>query len=93
MSTNLDVPAAPAPTRAPQVASDAHGARTAAGSWLSAALLRLAACVAALSLLGPLVTGVIDYLERAARKAGRDVPLMALVPSTTMTSGRAADRS
>jgi hypothetical protein len=49
--------------------------------------------VAALSLLGPLVTGVIDYLERAARKAGRDVPLMALVPSTTMTSGRAADRS
>jgi hypothetical protein len=61
VSTNLDVPAASPPTRAPQVAGDGHGARTAGRSWLGAALLAVAGCVASLSLLGPLVTGVIDY--------------------------------
>jgi len=61
VSMTLDDPAAPPPARAPQVAGDAHGARAAARSWLGAALLALAACVAVLSLLGPLVTGVIDY--------------------------------
>ena len=61
MSTNVDVAAGPPPTRAPRVAADAHGARAAARSWLGAALLALAVGVAALSLLGPLVSGVIDY--------------------------------
>ena len=61
MSTNLDVPAARAPTRPRRVAGDGHAARTAGHSWMGAALLALAACVAALSLLGPLVSGVIDY--------------------------------
>ena len=32
------------------------------------------------------------YLERAARKAGRELPLMSLVP-VTLTPRRAADRS
>ena len=54
-------PAAPTPTRAPQVTDDAQGAPAAAQGWLGAALLALAAGVAALSLLGPLVTGVIEY--------------------------------
>ena len=61
MSTNLDVAVAPPPTRLPQGAADAHGAGAAVRSWLGAALLALAAGVAALSLLGPLVSGVIDY--------------------------------
>lgn len=61
MSTNVYVPAAPTPTRAPQVTDDAQGAPAAAQGWLGAALLALAAGVAALSLLGPLVTGVIEY--------------------------------
>jgi hypothetical protein len=61
VSTNLVVPAAPSPTRALRAAGDGHGARAAGRSWLGAALLALAGCVAALSLLGPLVTGVIDY--------------------------------
>jgi hypothetical protein len=61
VSTNLDVAVAPPPTRAPQVAAEAHGAGAAARSWLGAALLALAAGVAALSLLGPLVSDVIDY--------------------------------
>ena len=33
------------------------------------------------------------YLERAARKAGRDLLLMALVPSTPTTLRRATDAS
>jgi hypothetical protein len=61
VSTNLVVPATPPPTRAPRVAGDGHGARTAGRSWLGAALLAVAGCVAALSLLGPLVIGIIDY--------------------------------
>ena len=32
-------------------------------------------------------------LERAARRAGRELPLMALVPSTPTTPRRATDRS
>jgi hypothetical protein len=43
------------------VAGDGHRARTAGHSWLGAALLALAAGLAALSLLGPLMTAVIDY--------------------------------
>ena len=39
------------------------------------------------------LTAVNRYLEPAARKAGRDLPVMALVPSTPTTPGRAADRS
>ena len=39
------------------------------------------------------LTAANRYLERAARKAGRDLPLMALVPSTPTTQRRAADRS
>ena len=39
------------------------------------------------------LTAANRYLERAARKAGRDLPLMALVPSTRTTPRRAADRS
>ncbi len=39
------------------------------------------------------MTAANRYLERAARKAGRDLPLMALVPSTPTTPRRAADRS
>jgi F420H(2)-dependent quinone reductase len=39
------------------------------------------------------LTAANRYLERAARKAGRDLPLMALVPSTATTPRRAADRS
>jgi len=39
------------------------------------------------------LTAANRYLERAARKAGRDLPLMALVPSTPTTPRRAADRS
>jgi deazaflavin-dependent oxidoreductase (nitroreductase family) len=33
------------------------------------------------------------YLERAARKAGRDLPLMALIPATPTTPRPATDRS
>ena len=39
------------------------------------------------------LTAANRYLERAARKAGRDLPLMALVPSTPPTPRPAADRS
>lgn len=39
------------------------------------------------------LTAANRYLERAARKAGRDLPLMALVPSPPTTPRRAADRS
>ena len=39
------------------------------------------------------MTAVNRHLEPAARKAGRDLPVMALVPSTPTTPGRAADRS
>ena len=35
------------------------------------------------------LTAANRYLERAARKAGRDLPLMALVPSTPTRPGRA----
>jgi deazaflavin-dependent oxidoreductase (nitroreductase family) len=38
------------------------------------------------------LTAANHYLERAAGKAGRDLPLMALVPSTPTTPRRAADR-
>jgi hypothetical protein len=145
VSTNLDVPAAPPPTRALQVAADAHGAGAAGRSWLGAALLALGAGVAALSLLGPLMSAVIDYritdlvlsqlvgldavslalvaplaalagvltlrghalgpvlalgpatyvayLERAARKTRRHLPLMALVAATPMAPRPATDRS
>ena len=39
------------------------------------------------------MTAANRYLERAARKAGRDLPLMALVPSTPTTPRRASDAS
>jgi deazaflavin-dependent oxidoreductase (nitroreductase family) len=39
------------------------------------------------------LTAANRYLERAARRAGRDLPLMALVPSPPTTPRRAADRS
>lgn len=39
------------------------------------------------------LTAANRYLERAARKAGRELPLMALVPSTATTPPRAADPS
>ena len=39
------------------------------------------------------LTAANRYLERAARKAGRDLPLMALIPSPPTTPRRAADRS
>jgi deazaflavin-dependent oxidoreductase (nitroreductase family) len=39
------------------------------------------------------MTAANRYLERAARKAGRDLPVMALVPSPPTTPRRAADRS
>ena len=39
------------------------------------------------------LTAANRFLERAARKAGRELPLMALVPSTPTTPRRAADRS
>jgi deazaflavin-dependent oxidoreductase (nitroreductase family) len=38
-------------------------------------------------------TAANRYLERAARKAGRDLPLMALVPSTPTTPRQATGRS
>ena len=38
------------------------------------------------------LTAANRYLERAARKAGRELPLMALVPSTPTTPRRATDR-
>ena len=39
------------------------------------------------------LTAANRSLERAASKAGRELPLMALVPSTPTTPGRGADRS
>jgi deazaflavin-dependent oxidoreductase (nitroreductase family) len=39
------------------------------------------------------LTAANRYLERAARTAGRELPLMALVPSTPTTRRPAADRS
>jgi deazaflavin-dependent oxidoreductase (nitroreductase family) len=39
------------------------------------------------------LTAANRYLERAARKAGRDLPLMALIPSTPTTPRPATDRS
>jgi F420H(2)-dependent quinone reductase len=39
------------------------------------------------------LTAANRYLERAARKAGRDLPLMALTPSPPTTPRRATDRS
>jgi deazaflavin-dependent oxidoreductase (nitroreductase family) len=39
------------------------------------------------------LTAANRYLERAARKAGRDLPVMALIPSPPTTPRRAADRS
>jgi F420H(2)-dependent quinone reductase len=39
------------------------------------------------------LTAANRYLERAARKAGRDLPLMALIPSTSTTPRPATDRS
>ena len=39
------------------------------------------------------LTAANRSLERAARRAGRDLPLMALVPSTPTTPRRATDRS
>ena len=39
------------------------------------------------------LTAANRYLERAARKAGRDLPLMALVPSTPTAPRSATDRS
>ena len=39
------------------------------------------------------LTAANRYLERAARKAGRELPLMALVASTPTTPRPAADRS
>jgi deazaflavin-dependent oxidoreductase (nitroreductase family) len=38
------------------------------------------------------LTAANCYLERAAGKAGRELPLMALIPSTPTTPRRAADR-
>ena len=39
------------------------------------------------------LTAANRYLERSARKAGRDLPLVALVPSTPTTPPPATDRS
>jgi F420H(2)-dependent quinone reductase len=39
------------------------------------------------------LTAANRYLERAARKAGRDLPLMALIPLTSTTPRPATDRS
>jgi deazaflavin-dependent oxidoreductase (nitroreductase family) len=39
------------------------------------------------------LTAANRYLERAARKAGRDLPLMALIPPTPTTPRPATDRS
>ena len=39
------------------------------------------------------LTAANRYLERAARKAGRDLPLMSLVPSAPTTQRGAGDRS
>jgi F420H(2)-dependent quinone reductase len=39
------------------------------------------------------LTAANRYLERAARKAGRDLPLMALVPTTLTAPRPATDRS
>ena len=39
------------------------------------------------------LTAVNRYLERAARKAGRDLPLLVLVPSTPTTPPATADRA
>ena len=39
------------------------------------------------------LTAANRFLERAASKAGRELPLMALVPSTPTTPRRGADRS
>jgi F420H(2)-dependent quinone reductase len=39
------------------------------------------------------LTAANRYLERASRKAGRDLPLMALIPSTSTTPRPATDRS
>ena len=39
------------------------------------------------------LTGVNRYLERAASKARRDLPLLALVPATPSGPRRAADRA
>jgi F420H(2)-dependent quinone reductase len=39
------------------------------------------------------LTAANRYLERAARKAGRDLPLMALIPTTPTTPRQATDRS
>jgi F420H(2)-dependent quinone reductase len=39
------------------------------------------------------LTAANRYLERAARKAGRDLPLMALAPPTPATPRSATDRS
>jgi deazaflavin-dependent oxidoreductase (nitroreductase family) len=39
------------------------------------------------------LTAANHYLERAARKAGRDLPVVTLVPSTPTTPRRGADRS
>jgi hypothetical protein len=90
VSTNLDVPAAPASTRAPRVAGDGHGARTAGHSWLGAALLALAAGVAALSLLGPLMSAVIDYRITdlvLSQLVGLDAVSLALVAPLAALAG------
>ena len=39
------------------------------------------------------LTAANRYLERAARKAGRDLPLMTLIPTTPTTPRQATDRS
>jgi deazaflavin-dependent oxidoreductase (nitroreductase family) len=47
----------------------------------------------ALAELWQRLTAANRYLERAARKAGRDLPLMALIPSTPTTPRPVTDRS
>jgi hypothetical protein len=61
MSTNLEVPVASDGLHPPRIESVSRDAGTATRRWLGVALVALAAGVAALSLLGPLVAGVIDY--------------------------------
>lgn len=89
MSTNLAVPRAPSPARAPHE-GDARAGAGPIRVWLGAALLALAAGVAALSLLGPLATGVIDYRITdtiLSQLIGLDAVSLALVAPVAALAG------
>jgi len=72
------------------VTSAARGAPAAASFWLGAALLALAAGLTALSILGPLVAGVIEYrISRLilSQLIGLDALSLALVVPLTAVAG------